>query len=101
MKQQITPEQRAELSSKARERLIDWCFDHTPRQRLANLNIGQMIEFLDEQRPNRMEISRDDMKRWILWYPYFDDSKEDYFYLAHELCDALWKAVKEILEQDA
>ena len=56
------------------------------------LSIGQMIEFLDETKPPtepmKLEIVNDKVLKAIEW-PF-----------EKELCDALWRAVKEVLEKN-
>ena len=87
MKQHITVKQLDELEEK--EKLEKWCF----RKRYFNsriperlvmplLSIGQMIEFLYEHKYDYGDVD----------FLTFDDSTPD-------ICDALWEAVKEVLEQ--
>jgi len=97
MKQKITRDQFNELSEKGKDRLIKWT---DKKEYLApHLTIGQMIEFLEES------IRKKD------WGIYF--VKNLAFIVLNngilsgkiprnrkgELCDGLWKAVKEVLEK--
>lgn len=112
MKQHITPEDwgtfersNPEAAKKAREYYSNWQEEYI-RERYPNqfvtmdwwpinifFNIGQMIEFL--QQYSNMEI------RWnrveSLWYfKRFNKSEENNYI---ELCDALWEAVKNVLNK--
>lgn len=108
MKQEITIEQRNELSPKARDRLIEWCFEHTPRQRLKSLSIGEMIEFLIARAKgfDTMCSWDDEDGGWKVGYlssKYVEVM--NYRTLSPvkaypEICDALWEAVKEVLENE-
>jgi hypothetical protein len=127
MKQRITAEQLNELSQKGKDKLRDWWrpeegdwYCHTkktkqytilnsndsdwgmdyyqgdkPRKKdLPLLSIGQMIEFLDDN--NEKSIFFD-------WEKYLDVSVYPDGEIAFEItpkgfCDALWEAVKEVLE---
>lgn len=92
MKQHITPEQSDELSIEAHRKLAEWRRKNgysNDRAELPLLTIGQMIEFLDED--NRWEMT--EYKPFKHGTGYKDipwDNKQ-------ELCDALWEAVKEVL----
>ena len=60
------------------------------------LSIGQMIEFLeDNERYLTIEYTYIDTKHEVLGYRLFEDPTGKYE--NKELCDALWKAVKEAL----
>lgn len=107
MKQFITIEQLEELNEKQKNNLSVWYHDHSshvdqevetdiPRHNLPLLSIGQMIEFLDEVEGNSyIDVSYGIDAEWrnigpiTLWD---SDKKEN-------LCDSLWKAVKEALEK--
>lgn len=92
MKQTITPEQLDELSEGGLYKLRDWLesiniIEGLPADRKPLLSIGQMIEFLDghgAQAQFKLGIA---IAKW---------SERD----EPELCDALWEAVKEVLEHD-
>lgn len=99
MKQSITLTQWNELGGKEKEKLFEWSKNCKSYQEeisegdydpyVVILNIGQMIEFLDEQKlgceDERYEIWRVDTNNlMILW--------------KGELCDILWEAVKEVLD---
>lgn len=58
---------------------------------LPLLSIGQMIEFLDGKFINFWRGARKD------WLIVIDDDKH---IVKKELCDALWQAVKKVLEND-
>lgn len=107
MKQNITPEQLNELSDKGIEGLRKWLSkkygydvmnkDHTKWLESLLLSIGQMIEFLDEN--DFLEL----IDYWGAniggyqnkWRVECKDSQ----FNDNELCDALWEAVKEVLEK--
>ena len=103
MKQYITIEQVNELSNKGKEKLIQYLFPDdyfgNIMERIADvpniLSIGRMIEFLDEYRRiielengTGLVIDREVIIKGkvICWYK-------------KELCDALWEAVREVLEK--
>lgn len=112
MKQNITSEQLNELSEKGKDRLSEWWTSHYYGKELPEnvecsaydteayissplceygveplLSIGQMIEFLsDHDRDWHYEI-----EQWGL-----NDVCE--MPDVEELCDSLWEAVKEVLE---
>jgi len=88
MKQQITVEQLNECSKP--RKLATWM---DKRHYGLLPTIGQMIEFLDENTKHEFHIFR----RLVDWKIIY----EDLYYgkiLGEELCDSLWKAVKEKLE---
>ena len=96
MKQHITKKQLNELNEKQAKKLRDYLTNHSPnlipgdfmwkdRWLLTKLNIGQMIEFLDE--------------KWLEILGDWSGSDCDYFPDNKELCDALWEAVKEVLKK--
>ena len=101
MKQQITTKQLNELNGKGKEELRDWQIEHrywNKREGLSFktnvgvssvniLSIGQMIEFL--RKGNIVTIYMDVVIIGV------DERKIEY----KELCDALWKATKEVLEK--
>ncbi len=107
MKQQATLEQLNELSEKGKEKLQKWwdkteytsyC-EHCKNEGLYYedpkneplLSIGEMIEFLDE---NKYWLTIERLNEgWGL----FEDPTGRYD--KSELCDALWLAVKEVLEK--
>jgi hypothetical protein len=98
MKQNITTKQLNELSEKGKDKLITWmmnCGYVTVEVNLEEdiplLSIGQMIEFLDEQFVELHQTSsfwgvRLKKNKYVVEKP-------------KELCDALWQAVKEVLEK--
>lgn len=110
MKQHITRKQLNGLSKKGKDRLREWNGDPrkmstrtTPNPEeqylldiyadLPLLSIGKMIEFLDEH-VDHMDLRLwEDGKSWVFTYPNCK-SKPHY-----NPCDALWEAVKEVLEE--
>lgn len=113
MKQHITVSQLNQLNKKGKKRLDEWfcrqpyTYTLTSIQKVGEtgfknnsplLSIGQMIEFLDENGfyiDNFMEqfISKD-KKYWEITYLWLDRA---HVVSKTELCDALWEAVKEVL----
>lgn len=101
MKQHITIEQYNELSDGEKNLLSYWVVDHpngccAPHiteiyDGDALLNIGQMIEFLDERYEN-FDLATGG-SGWMVYY------KKGVYETQEELCDALWEAVKEVLEK--
>lgn len=123
MKQNITNDQLNKLSEKGKERLRKWWFkegigkgkkDGTGYYvALPLLSIGQLIEFLDEHintSTTKIIITTGLRKnewfpraeKWAVGYGGNDEmvkiSRHNYF--KNDLCDALWQAVKEILESE-
>ena len=107
MKQHITNDQLKKLSKKGKEKLREFGYNldsdvewHLPPDEgLPLLSIGQMIEFLDEQE-FLSRIERDE-----LWEVQIPKTKNGVNYAwcginKEELCDALWKACKEVLEEN-
>ena len=121
MKQHISVDEFYKLSKDQQRRLEVWCFTHRYFTRLAvpgeparftdtktftnhvlnpiELSIGQMIEFLSDT-GNNFWISYD--RNPMLWSytkgktPHPEDQNT-----VPEICDTLWKAVKEELEKEA
>lgn len=129
MKQHIIIEQLHELSEKGRERLRKWwnwekrdlfyCFiqkktwaigefnwektkdiDHPCEKDLPLLSIGQMIEFLGEKKKDIHIERTDSVDVWTISTCYDYDKEWKFGEDKKELCDALFTAVKEILEND-
>ena len=112
MKQHITKSQLNELSDKGKDRLKEWFVRDFKWQGQAfvvptrdvdfvsSINIGQLIEFLEESREYRNEFSiiRASYENdWIVGKR--QEGGEVAGLLAEELCDALWEAVKEVLNE--
>lgn len=127
MKQHITEKQFKELSNKGRNLLIEWCVKrslgtewyHTGLKRkmfsfdckcqypesdvgFPELSIGQMIEFLNQKGRYFKSLSYEFPFGWQVWHTKDGDfnnamSKRN---IGKQLCDALWEAVKEVLEKD-
>lgn len=114
MKQRITNDQIYELDGESIRKLEFWCFEHdyflthnVPGQPARftktdtyesfsmlpmELSIGQMIEFLDKHDHMTISIKRCwDSKRSVADWKYINTRSD-------ELCDALWEAVKQVLE---
>lgn len=106
MKQHIAIEQLKELTPKQMDKFLAYMNDkdympHGSQMMLHNdgwymaqfLNIGQMIEFLDVKVGSPYEGGFIDYKelehKWVV--------NNGPYYYADELCDALWEAVKEVL----
>lgn len=102
MKQEITVEQLNELSPKNLIKIKRWALK---RHYYADLSIGQMIEFLEEHTGGndfdiRIHSAGSGWKKPgqrlvdINGLPVNEIEDEE------ELCDALWEAVKEVLENE-
>ncbi len=113
MKQHITKAQYNKLSEKAKDRLRKWCFKTYPEGFLSFpldsnctnplLSIGEMIDFLGKYYEDveisyvpQRGISKNIKSNISLWVKKTDDII-NYYNL--ELCDSLWKAVKQKLEE--
>ena len=109
MKQNITPEQLDELSNKAKDKLNKWMQDHNYHSYksvttiattgetitgyvITPLSIGQMIEFLENNTKYQFYIFRRTLD-WKIIHEELQYGKT----LNIKLCDALWEAVKEVL----
>lgn len=75
-----------ELSSKADKKLLKWM----KSKYYGFLSIGELIEFLDEHVDSWIGITKGRLDDY--WVVNNRNKKK-------ELCDALWDAVKEILEK--
>lgn len=62
------------------------------------LSIGQMIEFLDEQ-DHRLILSKANGSVWLVAFS--NRPTRDEHPSGAELCDALWEAVKEVIEANS
>jgi hypothetical protein len=91
MKQHITQKQFLELSDKHQEFILRWCMERD----YYIFGIGQMIEFLDER--GSIELDNEN-NGWLIGYWYKGETTPIRV-SRHELCDALWETVKEILEK--
>jgi len=114
MKQYITPEQLNELSEKGKERLrgrihqkwqdeaealepMVFVTTASPQDRDLLLSIGQMIEFLDEK--NYLEIIDYGGVNIGGYQNKWRVECENSQISDNELCDALWEACKQVLEE--
>lgn len=113
MKQYISKSQLDELTGKQKEELFGWyhrskgikCFrvgthmdmHEVAKEKMAvnsdKFNIGQMIEFLEEN--NSIDLIRKSPigNEWIINHP----TTFGVEYIDKELCNCLWEAVKEVL----
>lgn len=107
MKQIITNKQFLELSKEGKDKYFDWCtkkglYKKTDQEisssgavikgNIPLWNIGQMIEFLDEDSKFLCLLNSKD--HWEVGYS-VDHPDWD----GIELCDALWEATKEVLNK--
>jgi len=106
MKQHITEKQFQSLSKKAMGKLADWAVKHVRDELPRQLNIGQMIEFLDSRKSisnwHPLDRCYED-KKTKGWHVVMGTSKlykEGATYESKELCDALWDAVRYTLEAE-
>ncbi len=113
MKQYISPEQLNELSDEGKRKLKEYQdFNYmgkipSSERKLLALSIGEMIEFLDtnlEVVNISKYVEKDAPADNNIWWngciaKIFTWSSVSY-YKAEELCDALWKAVKLVLEDE-
>ena len=96
MKQHITIKQYRELKGEGVEKWVEWClekkydFSQFP-------DIGQMIEFLDENDRLNFSVSMTGPEKEYIHNISFVSSLVNPKY--KDPCDALWEAVKEVLEQ--
>ncbi len=110
MKQRITLDQLNELSPNGQKKLLEWEIEHgyapedTARSEhleknylLREPNIGQMIEFLDEH--GDFIYSKQGSGNEYLYWTTRERGKKQNKHMRKELCDTLWKAVKEVLEK--
>ncbi|KKK49467.1 hypothetical protein LCGC14_3134760 [marine sediment metagenome] len=114
MKQHITTDQLNELSEKGKEKLLKWWKRNGYRKITGTyadtgkfvytdslLSIGQMIEFLDdrgffEDEKTHQVRSISKGKPGMNWQWFLRLNKE---FNDYELCDALWSACKEVLNE--
>lgn len=90
MKQHITKEQLAELTPEQSLKL----YDFISKSCAMLLTIGQMIEFLSDKHDN-FTIGK--ISSWYIDLDISDGSHDVYDVM--ELCDALWEAVKKVLNK--
>ncbi len=100
MKQHITIDQLSELSEKQTDRLLDYfptlkLSPYNSKENICNtLTIGRMIELLGDGWIEEIRYVTDtpDVRK-------LSDSFDDIYFPRNSfLCDALWEAVKEVLE---
>jgi len=108
MKQEITRGQFNELDTFDKDKVCNWSLEKDYGVRLdpnniyaACLTIGQMIEFLNEEYSNEIDIKYcpevvfdeydSDGPQWVVTI------NRAQFHTAEELCDALFKCVKDTL----
>jgi hypothetical protein len=100
MKQHITSDQYQELSDDAKLKLVGWVTSWTkvtdPITTIyQDMTIGRMIEFLVDNE-YAFEIASDLGKTWVYKFIGYENRKE----VKGEVCYALWKLVKEVLEEE-
>lgn len=128
MKQQITTQQYKRLSTQAKSKLLDWLYKkgygfpseeeievvdtktqakHKVRTTnfCVQLTIGQLIEFLDDHDYGKGAIYWKLVKwqdKMMSINPAWEVSSptQPLRFRRKELCDALWEAVKEVLESN-
>lgn len=121
MKQWITIEQLRELSEEEQKILRYWLIEHhaspffvdafescltpIPQNTEYLPNIGQMIEFLDEHEPSLKIKGRRMTKSFLVDVPdntmvWDIEGNQSTIDDEINLCDALWEAVKEVLEKE-
>ncbi len=94
MKQQITIEQLNELTPLQKEKLENWVFQNiikTTEKFIPLFSIGQMIWFLEQD--NNLKGFHKGLDDWLVVI-----HRDGGDFIADELCDALWKAVIEVLK---
>lgn len=120
MKQHITWHQLEELSNKGKKRLLKWWEDYYAGEVIEGakdvfceeeyceghpaqydhysslLDIGQMIEFLEDSLKG-WDLHQYDNGGWAIGM--WDDGDFVEKNMMGELCDTLWQAVKEVLEK--
>lgn len=92
MKQRITEGQYNKLTDEQKERLIEWYRVVEDSTSLPLLSIGEMIEFIQEKKPQLKGISKN---RFDKWFINIDTAQLGY---KDELCDALWEATVQVLK---
>lgn len=102
MKQTITLKQVSDLSPVGKKNLKQYFFDKPLEPCL--LSIGQMIEFIEHQKPEwrglqivHMSSGELSDAEWSVTGNYSRIADGTY---SDELCDALWEMIKEILEKE-
>lgn len=115
MKQRINLKQFKELSDNAQTRLLNWLNKEQGKPGANSndlyesasfaLSIGKMIEFLDQHKTKEMmsywgvaHITTTEKNIWYVGEDGGDELSNMGNYEDKELCDALWEAVKEVLE---
>lgn len=113
MKQHITTEQLNGLSEKGRNKLWKWLKPNIAKVDINGkekfipldvsplLSIGQMIEFLESNKKyvRCEQWVGDENHSWRVGLNWQNAHLYDYVVEKPVLCDALWQAVKEVLEK--
>jgi hypothetical protein len=99
MKQEITQEQYDSLSNQGRQKYLAWVFEKQSINKdyhVAYRSIQHLIQFIDDHiKDEWWHIEREtDKTGWRIQSRYIDFDEDD----ATELVDALWDAVKVLLE---
>ncbi len=97
MKQHITTKQLNELSEKGENYLIKWWKKSQGDADIVLLSIGQLIEFLgnsiEEEFIYAQWDTNNNCESWVV-------NADGESYRSKNLVDALWEAVKEVLNGD-
>lgn len=101
MKQEITQDQYESLSEQGRTKYLTWVFEKqsiTKDYHIAYRSIHHLIMFIDDHiEEGWWNIEREgDKIGWRMQSKYVEFDEDD----APELIDALWSAVKVLLEED-
>lgn len=109
MKQHITVEQLDELTGIEKRKLLKWQqskeYDHfhdiDGSSELSEMSIGEMIEFLDEHKEGEINLESGPYNHGVDTYKIGNYEFKNNCLIGWdgELCDALWEAVKEVLEK--
>jgi len=106
MKQRITQEQHLQLNKDQSDYLLGWMSNRGYYDcGEIHLTIGIMIEFLGlviiEPTITRDQAIYSDKEECFLWkvtLPTLFKNEKDKIFIKNLLCDALWEAVKKVLE---
>ena len=101
MKQRVTREQFEQLSETSQKKLMDWLSERGGWTSIGP-TIGEMIEFLDDSGFNLYSVNtvEQEGKRIAFMITFRDESmKHALFGNKPELADALWEAVKDVLDR--
>lgn len=101
MKQHITKSDLEMLNEGGKARLKTWCISKSPDNKAydeSQLSIGQMIEFLNNNNYDVHTCKKlEDNARYVRR---FNHNYGQVWAVREHFCDALWEAVKEVLNRD-